>query len=85
MTLPWEDDPEKLAEQCREEESARAFGVSVEALRKQRREYGHLLTGRYAGCSPEFARWMEQVQEISEMFTRIRASDPNTGVTEGET
>jgi len=51
-----------------EERSARSFGISVEALRQQRRDCGQLLTGPYAGCSPGFAVMMEQCREIGRIF-----------------
>lgn len=69
---PWEDDPARLAEQAEEEKAAKAFGVSVEGLRRQRRGLGQLVTGPYAGCSPGFARMMEQSKEISRFFAEVK-------------
>lgn len=66
------DDPDRLVEMAEEERAARSFGVSVEGLRKQRRELGQLLTGPYAGCSPDFAEFMETSKEVSKFLNAVR-------------
>ena len=63
------DAPDRLAEMEREEKDARAFGITITQLRAQRRSLGQLLTGRYAGCQPGFARVMESVHEVSRLFS----------------
>lgn len=57
------DDPVRLHEMAEEERASRSFGITIEQLRQQRRELGQLLTGRFAGCSPEFARTMILMEE----------------------
>lgn len=69
------DDPVRLKEMAEEERSARFFGISVEALRQQRRDYGQLLTGPYAGCTPDFARTMEAMKYISGVLAQVRESE----------
>jgi len=75
MTVVWEDDSTKLAEQQEEEKSAKFFGITVEKLRQQRRECGQLLTGPYAGCSPGFARTMESIKELSALFKSLKEDE----------
>jgi hypothetical protein len=55
-----------------EERSARGFGITVEQLRQQRRELGQLLTGPYAGCSPDFADFMESSKKVSKLLAQFR-------------
>lgn len=65
------DNPERLIEMREEERSARSFGITIEQLRQQRREYGQLLTGPYAGCSPGFASMMETSNQLEGLFAEL--------------
>ena len=66
------DDHARLKEMAEEEESATFFGLSVEGLRKQRRDCGQLITGPYAGCSPDFARTMESIISVGELIREAK-------------
>jgi hypothetical protein len=70
------DDPERLAEMETEEKSAKSFGITVEQLRKQRRELGQLLTGPYAGCSRGFALMAEQCRDVERILTAAKEEQP---------
>lgn len=74
------DDPVRLHEMVEEERSARSFGISVEQLRQQRRELGQLLTGPYAGCSPDFASFMESAKEVETFLAAVRETPAELGV-----
>lgn len=70
------DDPIRLEEMEQEERSAKGFGISIEKLRQQRRLLGQLLTGPYAGCSPEFAETMERVKDVERFLRETPLSNP---------
>lgn len=67
------DDHRRLCEMEEEERSARAFGITITELRQQRRDLGQLLTGPYAGCSPDFARTMEAIKNIGDLIRSYAA------------
>ncbi len=59
------DSQERLDEMAQEEQDAQLLKLSIENLRRQRREYGLLLTGKYAGCLPSFAATMETIKDLN--------------------